>query len=125
MEAPKYERAEQVGDVTIVTPLFTYATFTEPEIAKEWQAAQSLLDSSATRHVIIDLGEIPYFGSTVLEWMAFIWKRVKPKGGHLAAIRPSPIGREVLLAARLDKLWGIFDDREAALAWLREREPEA
>ena len=45
-------------------------TFGEPRLASEWAAVQEQLDSPATQHVVIDLGEIPYFGSTVLEWMA-------------------------------------------------------
>jgi anti-anti-sigma regulatory factor len=120
MNPTKFVRAEQEGDVVIITPLFTYATFTEPGIMDEWAAVQQQIDAPSTRHVIVDLGEIPYFGSTVLEWMSQIWKRIKDKEGRLAAIRPSPIGREVLLAARLDRLWGIFDSREKAMAWLNE-----
>jgi len=119
MNGPKYVRAEQQGNVLIITPLFTFATFTEPHVASEWAAVQEQLDLPEMQHVIVDLGEIPYFGSTVLEWMAQMWKRMKAKGGNLAACRASPIGREVLAAARLERLWGIFDTREEALAWLK------
>src|SRR4029079_19313202 len=103
MNESKYVRAALDGEALIITPLFTYATFTEPGIAAEWEAVQGRIDAPETHHVIVDLGEIPYFGSTVLEWMSQIWKRINAKGGHMAAIRPSPIGREVLLVARLDK----------------------
>ena len=96
MNESKYVRAEQQGNVLVITPLFTYATFTEPHIASEWNHVQEQLDSPATEQVIVDLGEIPYFGSTVLEWMAQLWKKIKLKGGRLAIIRPSEIGREVL-----------------------------
>jgi anti-sigma B factor antagonist len=118
MSNGKYVRSEQHGDVLVITPLFTYASFTEPGITAEWVAVQTQLDLPETKHVIVDLGEIPYFGSTVLEWMAQIWKRIKVNGGKLAAARPSPIGREVLNAARLEKVWGIFNTREEALEWL-------
>ena len=74
------------------------------------------------KHVIVDLGQIPYFGSTVLEWMVQMWKRAKAKGGKLATCQASPIGREVLAAARFDLLWGIFGTREEALAWLSATE---
>jgi len=120
MNGPKYVRAEQQGNVLIITPLFTFATFTEPHVASEWTAVQEQLDLPSTQHVMVDLGEIPYFGSTVLEWMAQMWKKMKAKGGNLATARPSPIGREVLSAARLERLWGIFDTREEALKWLAE-----
>ena len=118
MSESKFVRAEQQGNVLVITPLFTYATFAEPDVATELTEVQQQVDSPDTEQVIIDLGEIPYFGSTVLEWMAQLWKRVKSKGGRLAVVRPSEIGREVLAAARLEKLWGIFDTRDQAFSWL-------
>jgi len=118
MSESKFVRAEQQGNVLVITPLFTYATFAEEEVVNELTEVQQQVDSPATEQVIIDLGEIPYFGSTVLEWMAQLWKRVKSKGGRLAVVRPSEIGREVLAAARLERLWGIFDTRDQAFSWL-------
>ncbi len=118
MSQSKFVRAEQQGKVLVITPLFTYATFAEPDVATELIEVQEQVDSPATEQVIIDLGEIPYFGSTVLEWMAQLWKRVKSKGGRLAVVRPSEIGREVLAAARLERLWGIFETRDQAISWL-------
>lgn len=119
-DRPKFVRAEQEGDVVFITPLFTYATFTEPAIASEWEEVQTLLDSRQVRNVIVDLGEIPYFGSTVLEWMSQLWRQAKANGGRLAVVRPSPIGREVLDAARLQRVWGIFPERADALEWFKE-----
>ena len=115
MSECKYVRAEQQGNVLVITPLFTYATFTEPHIASEWNQVQEQLDSPTTEQVIVDLGEIPYFGSTVLEWMVQMWKQAKAKGGSLATCNCSQIGREVLHAARFDTLWGIFETRDDAL----------
>src|SRR4029078_6343217 len=89
-------------------------------VASELSQLQEQIDSPTTEQVIVDLGEIPYFGSTVLKWMAHLWKRVKVKGGRLAVVRPSDIGREVLAAARLERLWGIFTTRDQAITWLAE-----
>ena len=111
-------RSEQQGNVLVITPLFTQANFTEPHSAIQWQEVEQQLDAPGTEQVIVDLGEIPYFGSTVLEWITQLWKRVKVKGGRLAVVRPSKIGREVLNVARLERLWGIFDTRDQAFSWL-------
>jgi anti-anti-sigma factor len=118
MTAPKYVRTEQAGETLVVAPLFTFATFANGGIASEWTAVQEQLETPGVKNVIVDLGEIPYFGSTVIEWMVQMWKRVRAKGGQLATCNASPIGREVLATARFDKVWGICDTREAALAWL-------
>jgi|EndMetStandDraft_8_1072994.scaffolds.fasta_scaffold128287_2 anti-anti-sigma factor len=115
---PKFIRTEQQGNVLVITPLFTQAVFNEPNSSLEWEQVQEQLDSPSTEQLIVDLGEIPYFGSTVLEWMAQLWKRVKVKGGRLAVIRPSAISKEVLSTARLEKLWGVFETRDQAFTWL-------
>ena len=122
MSEAKYVRVERQGEALIVSPLFTFARFTEADIADEWRLVQQQLESGDVKHVVVDLGQIPYFGSTVLEWMVQMWKRAKAKGGKLATCNASPIGREVLAAARFDLLWGIFGTREDALAWLSANE---
>ena len=38
-------------------------------------------------HVVVDLGHIPYFGSTLLDWMVQMWRRAQAKGGSLAVTR--------------------------------------
>jgi anti-anti-sigma factor len=118
MSDPRYVRTEQAGETLVVAPLFTFATFAEAGIASEWTAVQEQLDTPEVKNVVVDLGEIPYFGSTVLEWMVQMWKRINAKGGQFVTCNASPIGREVLAVAHLDKLWGICDTREAAFAWL-------
>jgi len=114
----KYVRVEHQPEALVVSPLFTFAAFTEPDIAGEWIAVKEQLEAPAVKNVLVDLGQIPYFGSTVLEWMVQMWKRVKEKGGKLATCNASPIGREVLTTARFDKLWGVFESRDQALQWL-------
>ena len=116
MSEPKYVRTEQRGETLIVAPLFTYASFAESDVTNQWLAVQRLVEGTGVRNVVVDLGEIPYFGSTVLEWMVQLWKRVKTKGGRLAACNASPIGREVLAAANFDRLWGMFASQSEAIA---------
>ena len=118
MSDAKYVRAEEQGETLVIVPMFTYASLIEPGIANEWKTVRQRIESPSVRNLLIDLGEIPYFGSTMLEWMSQMWKLVKAKGGKVAIGRASPIGREVLGAARFDKLWGIFETREQALDWL-------
>src|SRR5688572_30856041 len=124
MTDSKYVRTEQIGVTLVVTPLFTFAAFAEPDLAGEWSRVQKLLEESQARNVLVDLGSIPYFGSTVLEWMVQMWKRAKAKGGKLATCNASPIGHEVLAAARFDLLWGIFTTREEALSWISAEEQQ-
>src|SRR4029450_2788271 len=111
----KFVRIDRQGDVVVVAPLFTFASFTEADLADEWKAVQHEINAPDVKHVIVDLGEIPYFGSTVLEWMVQMWKQAKAKGGSLATCNCSQIGREALHAARFDTLCGVFQSRDEAL----------
>ena len=90
----KFVRIDRQGNTVVVAPLFTFASFTEADLVAEWRAVQAEIDAPDVKHVIVDLGEIPYFGSTVLEWMVQMWKRAKEKGGSLATCNCSQIGRE-------------------------------
>jgi anti-anti-sigma factor len=116
MKSGKYVRVDQAGASLVVTPLFTFARFTAADIADEWEALEQRLLEPGVKNVVVDLGEIPYFGSTVLEWMVTMWRRMKAKGGGFAACNCTPIGREVLTAARFDKLWTIYPTRDDALS---------
>ncbi len=111
----RFVRIDRAGDALVVSPLFTFASFTEADMAQEWRAVQEQLDAPDVKNVVVDLGEIPYFGSTVLEWMVQMWKRAKAKGGTLATCNCSQIGKEVLHAARFDTLWQAFDTRDEAI----------
>jgi anti-anti-sigma factor len=111
-----FVRIDRAGDSLVVAPLFTFASFTEADLVAEWKAVNQQLDAPEVKNVIVDLGEIPYFGSTVLEWMVQMWQRAKAKGGTLATCNCSQVGREILHAARFDTLWGIFGTRDEALA---------
>lgn len=118
MSTGRYVRVDQAGDSLVVAPLFTFARFAEADLAGEWKQLQQRLSSPDVRNVVVDLGEIPYFGSTVLDWIVQMWRRVKANGGQLAACNCSPIGREVLSAAKFDKLFEVYATREQALAAL-------
>ena len=114
MTSTKYVRVEDEGDAIVIVPLFTFGRFTEADLFDEWRHLQQHLEDSPAKNVIFDLGEIPYFGSTVLDWMVQVWKHAKARGGQLATCNCSPIGKEVLAAARFDTLWGVYDSRAAA-----------
>jgi anti-anti-sigma factor len=111
----RFVRIDRAGDAVVVSPLFTFASFTEADLVAEWKAVQHEIEAEGVKHIVVDLGEIPYFGSTVLEWMVQMWKQAKSKGGNLATCNCSQIGREVLHAARFDTLWGVFETRDEAL----------
>ena len=119
MNTAKHVRLEQEGDALVVTPLFTFSSFTEGDLVVEWNHILQTIDGEEVKHVVVDLGSIPYFGSTLLDWMVQMWKKADAKGGKLAVCNASQVGREVLGIARFDTLWGIFGSRQEAMESLK------
>jgi anti-anti-sigma factor len=118
MSDHKFVRLEVEGDALVVSPQPAFGHLLDPSVARDWKLVLDRLDEPAIKRVIVDLGELPYFGSTVLDWLVQLWNRMRAKGGSMAACNVSPVGREVLSLARLDTLWRVFDTRQQALAEL-------
>lgn len=118
MSEPKFVQLEEQGDALVVSPLFSFGHLLDPDVAREWKQVLDRLDAPDLKRLVVDLGELPYFGSTVLDWLVQLWNRMKAKGGAMAACNVSKVGREVLSLARLDTLWCVFETREEALATL-------
>jgi anti-anti-sigma factor len=112
------EEADGSGTTLVVAPLFTYRAFAEGDVAAEWDALEKRLQQPHVTKVIIDLSALPFFGSTVLEWMVKIWKQVKDKPGQCALCTVSPVGVQILQAARLDKVWSVYGTRAEAVTAL-------
>lgn len=115
-----YVHLEVQGDALVVLPLFTFGRFAEADLFAEWRNLQQRLEDPQVKNVVFDLSKIPYFGSTVLDWMVQMWKLAKSKGGTLVTSNCSEIGQEVLVAARFNTLWSIFPTREQALQALAD-----
>lgn len=112
-------RLEREGAILIVSPLFMFGSFSDADLAQEWSQIETQLKVPEVQHVTVDLGEVPYFGSTMLEWLVLIWKRVRARGGRMSLCRCSEMGHKILAAARFDTLWEIYSDRESAMAVVR------
>ncbi len=115
MNEEKHVRLESAGETLIVTPLCTSSRFTEDEVLGEWNRVLNRVEDEDVQRVLVDLGHIPYFGSTLLDWIVQMWRRLQEREGALAICNASKVGREVLLIARFDKLWRIHDSRQDAL----------
>jgi anti-anti-sigma factor len=109
---------EQDGAVLIVSPRCAFGAFNDADLSAAWNSIEARLADESVRNVTIDLGTIPYFGSTVLEWLVLIWKRIRGRGGRMVICNCSEMGRQILAASRLDTLWTVCPDRTAALAML-------
>jgi anti-anti-sigma factor len=119
MSRPKYFTVEHADDIVIFSAIGSIGGLVEDAARTEWDALLNQVDAADAKHAIIDLGELDYFGSIMLELLVVLWKRVGAKDGKLALCNVSPVGLEILHTAKFDSLWPIEPTRELAIKAVR------
>ena len=76
------------------------------------------LESSNARHLVVDLENTNYYGSTALGFFVKLWKRVRCNNGNMAFCHVSENEREILKVTHLDGLWQVCANRAEAIAYV-------
>ncbi len=88
------------------------------EVLLEVDRILNQLKDGAVSDVIVDFGQSPYFGSTMLETLRRVWNALQLRGGRMILCNVSTVGNEILQIAKFDQLWPIVaskDDAEQCL----------
>lgn len=123
MQGSRFIIVENEGDVLIVSPVRELGSFAEDEVRDEWDKLLNYIADTQTQRVILDLSHLGYFGSTMLEMMVVLWKRLSAKQGRFAICCVSPVGREILHIAKFDTIWPIRSTRAEAIQALLAPQP--
>ena len=103
------------GKVTIVVCGDEMKHLDEVNVAEIGQKLLQVAESLPYPLMILDLHATEFFGSSFIESLFRVWKKLNLKPAAkfgLAGLQP--YCREVLEVTHLDRLWPLFDDREAA-----------
>ncbi|MCA9072012.1 MAG: STAS domain-containing protein [Planctomycetaceae bacterium] len=71
--------------------------------------------------VVLDLSHTKFFGSAFIEILFRAWNRIEQQKGEFCLCGLTPYCAEVIDVTHLNRLWSIFDDREAAVSALKKR----
>jgi len=114
-------RIDVQDGVTVVS--FEAGPHTLDEVAIA-ESRDTMLASSQAEppKVVIDLSEVEFFGSTFIEVLFRIWKRIQDRSGQFALCGTNPYCQEVLTVTNLQKLWQTYETRDDAVAALRDSE---
>ena len=108
---------------------YFWITLSKPNIdlvsGSQASALCEQLEQQGIKRLVIDLSHLPYFGSSLIEFFITLWRLVGQSEGRLIIFKPSPVGKEVLAAARLTQLWPIAESREDAIRLVRQNRPTA
>ena len=118
MTATSLFDCEQVGQVLVIKLQEETTGFIEADIVAEAQELLERLKRLQLDRVLVDFGNVDYFGSLVLEAVQGVWKGVQPEG-RVAICHLSQVGLEVLQISKFDTVWEVFSSREDALASLQ------
>jgi anti-anti-sigma factor len=118
MSIAKTFSTESEGKTLIVVPLVNVSSLVEEDVRPDLDRLLEQLEQTEPRNVVIDFGRISYFGTTMLEAMHAIWRRVREADGKMALCNLSDMQREVLHVAGFDTLWPVYTSRQEALQTL-------
>jgi len=100
------------SDEFVVTLNGDVDLYTAPELKSE---LIRLIDGGATR-IVVDLTSATFIDSTTLGVLLGAFKRLRPLGGELTIVCPDSNIRKIFQITLLDRVFAIFETREAAIA---------
>lgn len=110
---------ERHGEVTVITAPAALERF-DPTIVE--QAADLMLGPLRDQEmplIVVDLGQVDFFGSSFLSLLLRCWRLVTSKGGQMVLAGVSERAKELLHLTSLDLVWPIYADRREAIAALQ------
>lgn len=105
-------------DTMILAPLRNISSLAEDEVQSQWGDIVSRLERPDVKHVIFDFGRVSYFGSSMLEAMLSLWKRIRKHDGKMAVCNVSTTASEILRLSKFDTIWPIHDSLDDALDYV-------
>jgi anti-anti-sigma factor len=110
--------AEFHHGVLVVVPLGDFESFRWPEMEDASKMIFEIIRNEPAVRILVDMSRLRQCGSALLGIMLRVWKTVSPQNGVLAFCCVNADVAEILQQTRLDTLWAIYPNREAAFASL-------
>jgi anti-anti-sigma factor len=107
-----------VNEATVVAFGPDYKNITE-DIVPSASAALLAAAGSEKPHMVLDFSHVEFFGSSFIEVLFRVWKRLQQRGGGFALCNVSAYCQEVLKTTHLDSLWPVRATIEEATAAAR------
>lgn len=105
---------EDIGDVTVVN--FTVRKILdEQNIQLIGDQLYSLVDEAGRKKILLNFSNVEYLSSAALAKLITLNKKLQAAGGRLILCNIDPQIREVFEITKLNKLFTIHDEEQAAL----------
>jgi anti-anti-sigma factor len=114
---------EREGDTLILTPRWDLGELEYSRAGPCVAGVFEMLGAAPVRHVVLDLRQTGYLGSSALGFLLKLWKRVRSRQGNVAFCNVSAAAMEIFRVTKLGDVWPIYPSRAEALLAVRERAP--
>jgi len=101
--------------ITIVQLDPNYSAFNEPHLEELQDKLLKTISETPLPHIILNFEDTEYFSSIFFEVLFRAWKRIREKQGRFALCNIQPTCMELLETAKLDTLWDLYPDLDAAI----------
>src|SRR5438105_15040704 len=105
---------EEVGEVTVVN-FVDKKILDEQNIQIIGEQLFDLVDNQAKKKILLNFGNVEFLSSAALGKLITLNKKVQTTGSKLAMCKIATEIQEVFLITKLDKLFKIYPDEQAAL----------
>src|SRR5262245_10534454 len=106
--------AEFHDGVLTVVPLGDFESFRWQEMERASKVIFEFIRNEPAVKILVDMSRLTHCGSALLGIMLRVWKTVSPQNGVLAFCNVNSEVADLLQQTRLDTLWAIYPNREAA-----------
>ena len=109
---------EMVGDVTVVT-FVDKKILDEQNIQIIGEQLFDLVDNQGRKKILLNFANVEFLSSAALGKLITMNKKMQAAAGKLAMCKIAREIMDVFEITKLDKLFKIFKDEQAALQWLQ------
>ena len=101
--------------VTVVALGDEYANLDESTLKATSARLLEIALTAVPPLVVVDMTRTRFFGSTFLGTLFLMWQRVTARNGKFAMCGVQGLSAEILTTAQADRLWELYDSRDAAV----------
>lgn len=111
----------KIGRVTVTRLDQDYNPLDVNHVLEAEQQLLAIASAADPPLFVLDLTHTEFIGSSFLEMLFRIWKRLSSRSGKLVLAALQPFCQEVVQLARLDTLWPMYPTVEEAVAALEQQ----
>lgn len=101
--------------VTVIVLGEQYDNLDEPALEAAATELLEIAQAADPPLIVVDMGRTKFFGSAFLGTMFRVWRRLTTRSGKLCVSCATGPCAEVLQVTQVDRLWNLFETREAAV----------